>query len=277
MSWLQKKCSDTYTAAHAALGGRTLKTGQSRCYVGYKKHTLRVWLPTVHQSVTLVPLVSWITPANVAEGGLLLPSLHWCRRRLGWWPGIVVADMGYLSAPGKQAAREGLQTAVVTKLRADMKLVSPYASATTVECPQGQRLEWWEYEPQSGQQWFRVPAQPELCRHCWQAADCPGHFGYAADTHETLLGLLPLASRVAQRLLRQVRPWIEPAQSFEKNQLGLGQMFFNSLRLTWQMSLWADSAVLLRTMAWLDMPKETHLLAGLHSRQMELGLAVEEL
>lgn len=271
-----KKSSDTYTAAHAALGGRTLKTGQSRCYVGYKKHTLRLWLPTVHPSVTLVPLVSWITPANVAEGGLLLPSLRWCRRHLGWWPGIVVADMGYLSASGKQAAREDLQTAVVTKLRADMKLVSPYANATTVECPQGQRLEWWEYDPQSGQQWFRVPAQPELCARCWQAAHCPGHFGYAADAHETLLGLLPQASRVAQRLLRQVRPWIEPAQSFEKNQLGLGQMFFNSLRLTWQMSLWADSAVLLRTMAWLDLPKQAHPLACLQSRQMELGLAVEK-
>ena len=35
-----------------------------------------MWLPTVHPSVTRVPLVSWITPANVAEGGLLLPSLQ---------------------------------------------------------------------------------------------------------------------------------------------------------------------------------------------------------
>jgi len=270
-----KKSSATYTAAHAALGGRTLKTGQTRWYVGYKKHTLRLWLPTVHPSVTLVPLVSWITPANVAEGGLLLPSLRWCRRHLGWWPGIVVADMGYLSAPSKQAAREGWQSAVVTKLRADMKLVPPYTSAATVECPQGQRLEWWEYEPESRHQWFRVPAEPELCAHCWQAAHCPRHFGYAAEVHETLLGLVPLASRVAQRLLRQVRPWIEPAQSFEKNQLGLSQMFFNSLRLTWQMSLWADSAVLLRTMLWLDTPPESSLLAGLYARQLELGLPSE--
>ncbi len=38
-----------------------------------------------------------------------------------------------------------------------------------------------------------------------------------------LFGLLPPAGRLAQRLLRQVRPWIEPAQSFEKNQLGLDQ------------------------------------------------------
>lgn len=68
--------------------------------------------------------------------------------------------------------------------------------------------------------------------HCWQAAHCPGRSGYAADAHETLLESVPLASCVAQRLLWQVRPWIEPTQSFEKNQLGLGQMFFNSLRLT---------------------------------------------
>lgn len=74
--------------------------------------------------------------------------------------------------------------------------------------------------------------------------------------------MLPLASQVAQRLLRQVRPGIEPAQSFEKNQLGLRQMFFNSLRLTWPMSLWADSAVLLRTMAWLDLPTESSQANG---------------
>jgi hypothetical protein len=237
---------------------------------------LRLWLPTVHPSVTLVPLVSWITPANVAEGGLLLPSLRWCRRHLGWWPGIVVADMGYLSAESKQVARVNWQTAVVTQLRADMKLQPPYVSATQVECPQGQRLEWWEREPESGQQWFRAPETAECCARCWEASACPRHFGYAVGAHETLLGLLPLASRVAQRLLRQVRPWIEPAQSFEKNQLGLGQMFFNSLRLTWQMSLWADSAVLLRTMAWLEMPGETALLAGLQPQQLELGLPAEK-
>jgi hypothetical protein len=53
-------------------------------------------------------------------------------------------------------------------------------------------------------------------------------------------------------------------------------MFLNSLRLTWQMSLWADSAVLLRTMAWLDLPTESSLLAGLHGRQLELELPAEK-
>jgi hypothetical protein len=55
------------------------------------------------------------------------------------------------------------------------------------------------------------------------------------------LGSVPLSSRVAQQLLKQARPWIEASQSYEKNQLGLNQMFFNSLRLTWVMGLLADA------------------------------------
>jgi hypothetical protein len=255
------------------MGWRTFKTGQSRWFVGYKKHTLRLWLPTVHPSVTLLPLVSWVAPANMAEAGLLLPSLRWCQKQLGWWPGVVVADMGYLSGENKRAARTGWQTAVVTKLRQGMTLIPPYVSEKEVQCPQGQRLEWWEYEPESATQWFRAPSEPALCAHCWEATCCPRHFGYPAAQHETLLGLLPLASRTTQRLLRQVRPWIEPAQSFEKNQLGSGQMFFRSLRFAWQMGLWVDSAVLLRTMAWLDTPPEHQLLTDLFGRQLELGLS----
>jgi hypothetical protein len=254
------------------LGHRTHKPGQESWFIGYKKHTLRLWLPTRHPSVSLVPLVSWAAPAHVNEGVFLTASLRWCQRQLGWWPGIIVGDLAYVGAEGKRAARQQWQTAVVTRLRANMVLQPPYENAREVVCRQGQKLLWWEYEPASGLQWFKAPEQATLCPHCWEAAHCPRHFGYPADQHETLFGLLPLASHTAQRLLRQVRPWVEPAQSFEKNQLGLGQMFFNSLRLTWQMSLWADSAVLLRTMAWLDLPTEIHLLAPLAARQMEFGL-----
>ncbi len=53
-------------------------------------------------------------------------------------------------------------------------------------------------------------------------------------------------------------------------------MFFNSLRLTWQMSLWTDSAVLLRTMVRLDTPIESLLLAGLLPQQLELELPAEK-
>jgi len=92
------------------------------------------------------------------------------------------------------------------------------------------------------------------------------------------LGLLPLASAPAQRLLQQVRPWIEPTQSYEKNPLGLSQVFFNSLRLTWCMALLADAAVLLRTHALLHAPAQAcHLLQQLAPQQGLLDLGAERL
>jgi hypothetical protein len=85
-----KKSTGEYSAAHAALGGRTIKSGQSRCFVGYKKHTLRLWRHHYLVGVQLVPLVSWVTPASVSEGGLLIPSLQYCQRRWDWCPPLVV-------------------------------------------------------------------------------------------------------------------------------------------------------------------------------------------
>jgi len=80
---------------------------------------------------------------------------------------------------------------------------------------------------------------------------------------------------LAQRVLQQVRPWIEPAQSFEKNQLGLGDVFFNSLRFTWTMALLADAAVLLRARALLGRPPLRPLLAPLMPFQLSLELGPE--
>lgn len=161
--------------------------------------------------------------------------------------------------------------AVVTHLRSDMKLVAPFVNEREATCEQGQPLEWLGYEVREDRHWFGPLPPAELCLGCWQASGCPRQFAYAPALHETLLGLLPLNTRAAQRLLQQVRPWIEPAQSYEKNQLGLGAMFFNSLRLTWCMALLADAAVLLRTHALLHAPPaERALLGGLAPRQGEL-------
>jgi hypothetical protein len=270
-----KKSTGQYSAAHAALGGRTLKTGQSRCFVGYKKHTLRLWLHHYPVGVQLVPLVSWVAPANVSEGGLLVPSLHYCRQQWEWCPALVVADMGYLAAAAKQRCREQWGVSVLTKLRSDMKLAPPYVAWDQAACPQGEPLAWLGYDSRAGEHWFGVGDQPELCCCCWEAARCPRQFAHLPAEHETLLGRLPLASRSARRVLQQVRPWIEPAQSFEKNQLGLGNVFFNSLRFTWVMSLLADAAVLLRARALLGRPIIRPLLANLMPFQLSLELGME--
>jgi hypothetical protein len=258
------------------LGGRTLKTGQSRCFVGYKKHSLRLWLHDHRAGVLLVPLVSWVTPANVSEGGLLAPSLHYCQRQWEWCPPLVVADMGYLAAESRRRCRERWQVAVLTGLRRDMKPVPPYVAWNQAACPQGEPLTWLGYDGGFQEHWFGTGAAPQWCGRCWEGARCPRQFAYRPEQHETLLGLLPLASLRAQRVLQQVRPWIEPAQSYEKNQLGLGRVFLSGLRFTWAMALLADAAVLLRALLLRGRPVSRPLLAGLMPVQLPLGLEVED-
>jgi len=269
LRWLQKKETQTYTAERAAMGMRTYKPGQSRWYVGYKKHTLRLWWREHTSAVRLVPLVSWVTPANVFEGALLIPSLIYCRRRWSWWPKIVVADMSYMGAGLKAKCRKDFNVAVITRLHSDAKLSPPYVAWNRAECHQGEPLQWLEYAPELDQHWFGVGEATTYCSQCWEASSCPRQFAFAASQHETLFGLLPLTSRTAQRLLQQVRPWIEPAQSYEKNQLGLNAAFLNSLRLTWSMALLADAAVLLRTHAALRFAAQpkAHVLEDLAAHQ----------
>jgi hypothetical protein len=88
--------------------------------VGYKKHTLRLWWREHTAAVLLVPLVSWVAPANVSEGGFLMPSLRYCERRWSRLPQMVVVGMGYLAAEAKAICRRGWRVAVVTKLKVNM-------------------------------------------------------------------------------------------------------------------------------------------------------------
>ena len=83
-----------------------------------------------------------------------------------------------------------------------------------------------------------------------------------------MLGLLPLNTVVARRLLGQVRSWVEPCQAYEKNLLGLKHVFLNSLRLAWTMVLLADAVGLLRALALLSDPKPTAPLQDLLPRQL---------
>ena len=111
----------------------------------------------------LVPLVSWAAPANVSEGGFLVPSLHYCQQRWSWWPQIVVADMGYLAAEAKATCRKNWRVAVVTKLKTNMNLVPPYVAWNRAECPQGQPLRWLEYAPLEDRHWFGIRGEPYFC------------------------------------------------------------------------------------------------------------------
>lgn len=254
------------------MGGRSLKNGQSRWFVGYKKHTLRLWLRQHHRRVLLVPLVSWAVPAHRGEALFLLPSLRYCANQLRWLPNIVVGDMAYINLQTQRRIREQWRVAVVTKLRPDMTLPKMFAPGPVLQCAQGQPLEWLGLDEVEQCHWFGVRQADPLCRHCWQQHTCLREFAFAPQEHEILFGSIPLSSRVAQQLLGQARSWIEATQSYEKNQLGLSQMFFNSLRLTWIICLLADTVALLRARAWLTRPHEPSLLHEITPAQLSLGL-----
>lgn len=217
----------------------------------------------------LVPLMTWAAPANRGEALFLWPSLRQCARRLSWLPKWVVGDMAYISLASQRRIREELDVAVVTRLRPDMRWIEPYADDGVPRCPHGQRLDWLGYDASSQHQWFGAATPRELCIRCWQASSCPKEFAYPASNHEILLGLLPQSAPLAKHLLEKVRPWVEPAQSFEKHQLGLRRFFLNSLHLTWIMSLLADTVVLLRAQALLSRPKPIVPLANLFPRQLD--------
>lgn len=261
-----------WSAQRAALGARSLKPGHTRFFVGYKKHTLRLWVSGFEPFVLLVPLVTWAAPASVPESYLLEPSIRYCRQRLDFQPDIVVGDMGYIHQPTKRQLREQWKVAMLTKLKADMKAHCRFAEDQPLRCQQGQSLTWLGYDEQDGEHWFAAGPESSLCSSCWQQSTCSRQFTVRADTHETFFGMIPLNTALAQHLIRSVRSWIESSQSFEKNQLGLKAMFINSLRLCWTTSLLADSAALLRALAILTQPQPKTLLRGLLPSQIPLPL-----
>jgi hypothetical protein len=215
------------------------------------------------------PLVSWAAPAHVPEGYLLKPSLWYCRERLQWWPQVVVGDMGYIHQQTKRWLRTQWGIAVLTRLKADMQLASPYRHDQPMYCSQGQPLAWLNYEADPGQQWYGVLQAQPLCAACWNQSQCPREFAYDVQAHETFLGMIPLNTKAGWKLVHSARSWIEAAQSFEKNQLGLNSIFLNSLALTWTMSLLADSIALLRCLAQLRAAPQKDLLKGLLIKQMD--------
>jgi hypothetical protein len=181
--------------------------------------------------------------------------------------------MAYISLKIQRRLREELHVAMVTKFRPDMILPEEFDDSSTMTCEQGQVLHWLGLNEVEQLHWFGVTDPHPLCTWCWQSSSCPRHFSFKPRDHEILYGSIPVSSRVGKQLLRQARSWIEATQSYEKNQLGLSQVFLNSLRLTWVVCLLADTVALLRARALLTHPPTLDLLGQLMPEQMHMDLS----
>lgn len=203
----------------------------------------------------------------------LLPSINYCLKQLDWVPDIVVGDMAYINLQKQKFLREKHRVALVTKIRADMNMPKCFEPGPVLICDQGQTLDWLGLDPHFQEHWFGVLEKNPLCSTCWEQHTCPKQFSFKPSEHEILFGSIPLSSRVARRLLGQARSWIEATQSYEKHQLGLADLFLNSLRLTWFMGLLSDTVLLLRANARMGVAEpKTDPLNALYPTQMDFGL-----
>jgi hypothetical protein len=261
------------SAQHAAVGARTIKSGQSKWFVGYKKHSLRLWFSKHNQSVLLVPLMCWTAPANRGDVLFLEPSLKYLQKHLDFTPWLVIGDMAYIKMATQKKLREQLHVGVLTHLPPNYDIPQPLRAALLMQCRHGQRLRWLGLRQDEQLHWFGVDAAQEfLCQQCWEQSVCPQEFSFHPSDHEIVLGTVPINTRLGKRLLRQSRSWIEAAQAYEKIQLGLSSMFLNSLRLASIACLLSDTVCLLRAHALCSRSGRPDLLEELRPVQLAFNL-----
>ncbi len=193
----------------------------------------------------MIPLISFIEPANTHEGKLLSPMIQKTHGDLSLHIDAVVGDMGYISAGQKRDIRKQWQTAVLTKIRENMSPPEKYLDYGCPECPEGFPLSWDGYNPdQEGHRYITSMNHPtcSLCRlqgNCYQEI----YIRSAIDEHH--FGIIPLHTKVAQRLLRKIRPQVERGFENDKNKLYLNRFFTNSLKMARIIGYLSDASQIL--------------------------------
>ena len=157
----------------------------------------------------LIPLVSFIEPANVYEGNLLNPMIQNAEKELSLHIDIVVGDMGYISSDHKRELRKQFHTAVITKLRENMFPPEEYADYGCPECPEGVPLSWDGYDLDTEMHQYLAPTDHATCKVCRLHGSCYQELSISPFMDEHRFGIIPLHTKVAKRLLQQIRPQVK--------------------------------------------------------------------
>lgn len=195
-----------------------------------------------------IPATTIVKPANAGDGDVL-------SEMISFWPPylpapIIVADMGYLQAERKKQFREQYKTALITRVRSSMKPPQDFGleSDGCPTCFWGQRLRHELFDWDAQKHLYLKPDDGQDCNECPFSFNCPREFWLSPEIHETYLGVWPLHTTLAQKLLQYARPFAEPAFNEDKNRFMLKSLFINSLSLAEFASLMIDSAKLLTTL-----------------------------
>jgi len=231
----------------AGRGSRSLKSGQSNFFVGYKKHTVRGAL-RLEGSWRLIALCSQARRGNQAEPRVIKPLLNYVRRSLREFPlRLVVADQAYLNANLAAHLRRHWQVALIVRPRSNMVAPAGSAADGCPLCPAGERLLWEDYDLED--EALLYIGDPRLCARCPLHGSCARRFEFPAAAHETFWGMTPSHSLLSRELLRRFRPLIEPGFNSDKNRHYLKDFFLNSKELAQQLFILSDCLECLEILA----------------------------
>lgn len=179
----------------------------------------------------MIPLISFVEPANVYEGKLLSPMIQKTQNELSLHIDIVVGDMGYISSEQKMELRKQFSTAVLTRVRENMYPPEEYMDYGRPECPEGIPLSWDGYNLETEMHRYITPVDNPACISCRLYGNCYQESYVSPSTDEHHFGIVPLHTKVSQRLLQAIRPQVERGFENDKNKLYLNRFFVNSLKL----------------------------------------------
>jgi hypothetical protein len=106
-----------------------------------------------------------------------------------------------------------------------------------------------------------------LYRNCYQ------EFHVSPSTDEHHFGIIPLHTKVSQRLLQKIRPQVERGFENDKNKLYLNRFFINSLKLAKIIGHLADACQMLFLFA--DMKTNTKSKAKRTMKRLRTQMAFE--
>ena len=130
---------------------------------------------------------------------------------------IVVGDMGYISSDHKRELRKQSQTAVITRVRENMFPPKEYADHGCPECPEGIPLSWDGYDWDTEMHRYLAQRDHPACQDCRLHGSCYQEISISPLIDEHRFGIIPLHTKVAQRLLQQIRPQVERGFENDKN------------------------------------------------------------
>jgi hypothetical protein len=179
----------------------------------------------------MVPLVSFIAPANIHERDYLNLMIRHSENELSLHIDIIVGDMSYISSEQKMHLRKQSNTAVLTRVRENMKPPKEYLDYGCPECSEGIPLCWDAYDVETEMHCYTNPLDNPACDTCWQHGNCYQELYVSPSIDEHHFGMIPLHTKLAQKLLQKIRPQVERGFENDKNKLHLNRFFVNSIKL----------------------------------------------